>query len=120
MSKYLSFLADANSIILASFLFLILAAIIIGCIAYKNAVKFYIKELIATCSNKDSYFSQKRIINWIAIGFSLFISAYYVHKKIDTLTTPEFMWILSWWLIISGYNVTQIQKDKVTDPTATK
>ena len=124
MRNFLSFLSNMNIITLIIISVITVTLICFICYKYRVALIWYIKELIATCSNKDSYFSQKRIIQWIAIGFAFNITIWYLREHIETMVLAEFMWMLSTWLFIGGYTLDKIQKekkdDKVNPPEAAK
>jgi hypothetical protein len=119
MEKIFTFLTPATITMLTSVSLLFLTIIIVGVLLavfrakeWAKAILWLPKEVIAIYSNGDSFFSKKRIESSMAFFFSLGASACYVWIRRNTITTPEFMWIISVWLFIAGYTVSQIQKEK--------
>lgn len=78
-------------------------------------IKWFFVELRDIYANRDSYFSKKRIESGAAFAFCLIISACFVWIRRNSMTTAEFVWILSIWLFIAGYTVKEIQKEKQND-----
>jgi len=78
-------------------------------------IKFVIREFINIYSNRDSFFSKKRIESSIAffVAQSGLIMFLFIH--LATMTTLD---ITGWAAIefgIAGYTVSQIQKEKILD-----
>lgn len=78
-------------------------------------LRFVIKELIKMYSAETSFFNKKRIESGIAFIFALCMTCYYLYKQADTMDIWAFGYILATWLLIAGYTVTQIQKEKKPD-----
>lgn len=75
-------------------------------------IKWVIRELVKIYSSESSFFSKKRVESSVAfvigqIGMVLFLYAHY-----STLTISEFLLWASAEFVISGYYVTQIQREK--------
>jgi putative ribosome biogenesis GTPase RsgA len=72
----------------------------------------YLQELILTFSNKSSLLSSKKIERFIVFLTFLIVTIIFVTKKIDSLTTTEFLEILAVWLGYGGYNSFMNYKDR--------
>ena len=84
-------------------------------------IKWLIIEIMNIYSNKYSYFSKKRIESGIAFGISQWGMIYFLLNKIPLLTMTDFAIWAGMEFAISGYIITQIQKEKKdTIPDTTK
>ena len=75
-------------------------------------IKWLTKELINLYSNKDSYFSKKRIESGIAFIVGQWGMIYFLIKNIDKLSTSDITLWAGLEFAIAGYIVSQIQKEK--------
>lgn len=72
----------------------------------------YLKELINIYSNKESFFSKKRIESGIAFALAqLFLIAFFFYY-LDQLTTTEVVALSTLEFSISGYMINHIQRQK--------
>ena len=78
-------------------------------------IKELLFEFVATFSSDKSYFSSKRIERCIVFLVMLFLTIFFVVKKHETLSAPEFVLIIGTWLGYAGFNTVQIKNDKTTD-----
>lgn len=75
-------------------------------------IKWLTKELINLYSNKDSYFSKKRIESGIAFIIGQWGMIYFLIKNIDNLSSSDITLWAGLEFAIAGYIVSQIQKEK--------
>jgi len=75
-------------------------------------IKWLTKELINLYSNKDSYFSKKRIESGIAFIVGQWGMIYFLIKNIDNLSSSDITLWAGLEFAIAGYIVSQIQKEK--------
>lgn len=75
-------------------------------------IKWLTKELINLYSNKDSYFSKKRIESGIAFIVGQWGMIYFLIKNIDKLSSSDITLWAGLEFAIAGYIVSQIQKEK--------
>jgi len=74
--------------------------------------KWFIKELIKTLSNEESYFSQKRIQTFVAfMSAEIGLNAYLFHNH-NTLGMGDVLLWASLQFTIAGYVLSQTQKEK--------
>ena len=75
-------------------------------------IKWFIRELLKTLSNEDSYFSQKRVNTLIAFMSAEIGMNFYFYHMISSMTMPD---VVAWGVTqfsIAGYTINQIQKEK--------
>ena len=81
-------------------------------------IKWFIKEMVNIYSNKDSYFSKKRIESGIAFAIAEWGMIFFLYKKFSLMSTTDFAIWASIQFLVAGYMVTQIQKEKKTELVA--
>jgi hypothetical protein len=89
-----------------------LTAAIIALWMGKAKFKWYVNELIRMYSGEPSFFSKKRIDSGIAFIFALWMTIFYLNKRIDTMDIWSFGYVLTAWLFIAGYTIQHIQSEK--------
>jgi len=75
-------------------------------------IKWLITELRNIYSNKDSFFSKKRIESGIAFILAQWGMIFFLLQKHDTLTMGEFLLWAAAEFAVSGYIINKIQKEK--------
>lgn len=75
-------------------------------------LKWLIKEFVAMYSNKDSYFSKKRIESAMAFLSALGLILTHAYYTRATITNSEILADATLLFLIAGYTVNQIQKEK--------
>ena len=75
-------------------------------------IKWFIKELVAMYSDKESYFSKKRFESSVAFISALSIILYHVYQFRATISNSEILADAALLFTIAGYTVNQIQKEK--------
>jgi hypothetical protein len=70
------------------------------------------QEVAKLYSNKNSFFSKKRIESGAAFIIAQWGMIYFLIKKIDVLTMSEMMMWSGIQFLVAGYTVTQIQSEK--------
>ena len=80
-------------------------------------IKWLIKEIIYIYSAKKSYFSKKRIESGIAFGVLQFGMIFWLLQKHEVMVTSDFCMWAGIELVICGYTINEIQKQKITDQT---
>ena len=75
-------------------------------------IKWLVKELINQYSNKESFFSKKRLESGIAFLIGQFGMVYFLMINISKLTTSDIALWAGVEFAIAGYIVNQIQKEK--------
>ena len=78
--------------------------------------KWLIKELIAIYSSTKSYFSKKRVESGIAFGIAQWGMIFFLLKKYENLSMTDFLIWAGVEFAVSGYMISQIQKEKATKP----
>ena len=81
-------------------------------------LKWGIKELINIYSNKDSYFSKKRIESGAAFAIAQFGMFAYFITHLHTLNVSDVLLWSAAEFAIAGYVVSQIQKEKQQNETS--
>ena len=82
--------------------------------------KWYIKELIKTFSNEKSYFSSKRINNWLAfVTGQSFLWVYFLYHY-KTITYVECLALAGTAFTVAGYHLSHTQREKKTDNNENK
>lgn len=94
---------------------LAVAFLIIVCIIKRVGIIWYAKQLIAMWSDKDSFFGKKRVESGLAFMFALAYTCFYVYYRRHDFSIFEFSYVLTTWLLIAGYTVNMIQKEKIKD-----
>ena len=79
---------------------------------FKDSISWFFKEVMNIYSNKDSFFSKKRIESGIAFIIAEWGMIYYFMTKIDTIGTVELFTWASIQFFVAGYMINQIQKEK--------
>ena len=87
---------------------------------YKNTVYFFgwtnikwvIRELIKIYSPNKSFFSKKRIESNFAFFIGQLLIILYFNYHYRTMSMSDFLLLISVEFVISGYYVTQIQREK--------
>ena len=79
-----------------------------------------VSELMKVYSNGDSYFSKKRIESSIAFIIAESGLIYFLVTHVDKMDTPSIVLWASSNFLISGYTVSQIQKEKKDGTTPTE
>ena len=77
-----------------------------------NNIKWLITEIRDIYSNKDSYFSKKRIESGIAFIIAQWGMIYFLLNKVSTMTTTDMVMWAGIEFAVSGYIINQIQKEK--------
>jgi hypothetical protein len=80
-------------------------------------IKWVIIETINLYSNKDSFFSKKRIESGIAFMIAQTGMVFYLWNKYSTMSVYDFLLWASVEFAVSGYIVNQIQKEKKDEYT---
>lgn len=93
----------------------VITAAIIALWMGKAKFKWYVNELIKMYSGEPSFFSKKRVDSGIAFMFALWMTIFYLHKRIDNMDIWAFGYILTVWLFIAGYTVAKIESSKVVE-----
>lgn len=106
------FLSESKSEIISLFVGAIIAIITITFVIGRNKFKWLTYELLKMYSGDPSFFSKKRIESGIAFSFAFWMTAYYLMKNIIGMDIWSFGYVLSVWLFIAGYTVSQIQSEK--------
>lgn len=75
-------------------------------------IKWLVKELIATCSDKPSYFSKKRIQAWVLFDTAVGCMIWWFCEHHKAMTYGEIIAFASVLLAAAGYQVSTIQKEK--------
>jgi len=81
-------------------------------------LKWGVKELINIYSNKDSYFSKKRIESGAAFAIAQFGMIAYFITHLHTLNVSDVLLWSATEFAIAGYVVSQIQKEKQQNETS--
>lgn len=79
---------------------------------YWNKLEYYVTELIAMWSNKDSFFSKKRIESAVAFCIAEWGMITWLQSRISTITLEDFKYWAAGQFLIAGYTVWQIQSEK--------
>lgn len=74
---------------------------------------YLVYEWLLTFSNKKSLFSSKRIERFVIFSVMLSATIAYLYKAISSCTigATDFMIVIGGWLVMAGFNATQIRKD---------
>lgn len=80
-------------------------------------IKFVIKELVNVYSTNKSFFSKKRLESGVSFLIGQFGMVYFMLQNHSTMTTSDLAIWAGIEFAISGYIVTQIQKEKKKDET---
>jgi hypothetical protein len=80
----------------------------------KEKIKWISGEVLNTFSNKNSFFSSKRLERFLVFISMLSLTVFFVIKSIIscTLGATDFIIIIGTWLGYGGWTTTQISKDK--------
>lgn len=82
-------------------------------------IKRLITEIMNIYSNKDSYFSKKRIESGVGFIIAECGMVFFLIHKYDVLSMTDFAIWAGIQFAVSGYMVTQIQKEKKDTPPPT-
>jgi len=80
-------------------------------------IKWAFRELLNIYSNKNSYFSKKRIESGIGFIIAEWGMIYFLVKKLPTMTTSDFAIWAAMQFVVAGYMINQIQKEKKSNQT---
>ena len=83
-------------------------------------IKWIIRELIATCSDKPSYFSKKRIQSWILFDAGLFAMMFWLKNHHAKMEYGEIIAFASVLFAAAGYQISTIQREKRFNKKANK
>lgn len=74
---------------------------------------YLVYEWILTFSNKKSLLSSKRIERFVIFVVMLLATIAYLYKAITScnIGATDFMIVIGGWLVMAGFNATQIRKD---------
>ena len=81
--------------------------------------KWFIKEIVNIYSNKESYFSKKRIESGAAFAIAQFGMITYFMSHLNSLIISDIILWSATEFAIAGYVVNQIQKEKHQNETPT-
>lgn len=82
-------------------------------------IKWFITEIMNIYSNKESYFSKKRIESGVAFVIAQWGMIFFLLEKHSTLTMGEFLLWAGAEFAVSGYIINKIQKEKIESTTIT-
>ena len=80
-------------------------------------IKWFIKEIINIYSSKSTYFSKKRIESGLAFIIAQWGMIFFLINKYSTLSMGEFLLWAAAEFAVSGYMISQIQKEKQNSDT---
>lgn len=106
------FLSDYKSEMICLAIGALIATIIIVFVIERNKFRWLVKELMKIHSGEPSFFSKKRIESSFAFWFAFWMTTYYLKNNIVGMDIWAFGYVLSVWLLIAGYTVSQIQSEK--------
>lgn len=78
-------------------------------------IKWFIRELVKMYSDEPSYFSKKRIESGIAFLVFIAGAVFFLIKNYEKMTASDFAIWATPVCLISGYVISQIQKEKISD-----
>jgi hypothetical protein len=81
-------------------------------------IKWGITEIIKIYSNKESYFSKKRIESGIAFVIAQWGMIFFLLEKHSDLTMGEFLLWAAAEFAVSGYIINKIEKEKQSTTTS--
>ena len=81
-------------------------------------IKKLVTEIVNIYSNRDSFFSKKRIESGVAFIIGQWGMIEFFIKKVNTMTTTDLTMWAAIEFAIAGFMITQIQKEKATDASA--
>jgi hypothetical protein len=90
----------------------IITTAVITLVVGRNKLKWIVWEFIKMYSGEKSWLSKKRVESGIAFSFAFWMTAYYLRRNIDGMDIWSFGYVLTVWLFIAGYTVSQIQSEK--------
>jgi hypothetical protein len=77
--------------------------------------KWFLRELRDIYSNKNSFFSKKRVESGIAFIIAQWGMIFFLLQKYQTLTMGEFILWAAAEFAVSGYIINKIQKEKESE-----
>lgn len=77
-----------------------------------SGVTWFFREILNLYSNQESFFSKKRVESGIAFIIGQWGMMYWLSTKISQMSTSDFAIWAGMEFAISGYMLTQIQKEK--------
>jgi hypothetical protein len=83
-------------------------------------IKKFITEVINIYSNKNSFFSKKRVESSIAFIIGQYGMLLFLSNHVATMTAVEIILWASTEFAIAGWTINQIQKEKGTQISATE
>lgn len=78
-------------------------------------IKWFIKEMVNLISNKESYFSKKKFESHIAFIVLEYGLLHWLVININTIKIEDLILWCTVNALISGYNIREIQKEKLTN-----
>ena len=85
-----------------------------------NNIKKFITEIINIYSNKNSFFSKKRVESSVAFIIGQYGMIMFLSNHLATMTTAEIIFWASAEFAIAGWTINQIQKEKGVQVSATE
>lgn len=83
-----------------------------GIKSFWSGVTWVFREVLKLYSNQESFFSKKRIESGVAFIIGQWGMIYWLSEKISLMSTSDFAIWAGMEFAISGYMLTQIQKEK--------
>jgi hypothetical protein len=83
-------------------------------------IKKFITEVIYIYSNKDSFFSKKRVESSVAFIIGQYGMLMFLNNHLGTMTIAEIIFWASAEFAIAGWVINQIQKEKSNEVSATE
>ena len=78
-------------------------------------IKWFLRELRDIYSNKNTFFSKKRVESGIAFIIAQWGMVFFLLQKYQTLTMGEFILWAAAEFAVSGYIINKIQKEKESE-----
>ena len=82
-------------------------------------IKWLFVEVMNIYSNKDSYFSKKRVESGIAFAIAQWGMVYFLLHKMPVISMTDFAIWACMEFAVAGYILNQIQKEKKDNPVVT-
>lgn len=77
-----------------------------------ESIKWHLREIAATFSNKPSYYSAKRIERALLFLVALALHALYIYTHRSTLTPEQVLLLTGPLFVFAGYSMAQTQIEK--------
>jgi hypothetical protein len=81
-------------------------------------IKWILKEFLNMYSSKKSFFSKKRIESGVAFLIAQWGMVFFLLKKYSVMSTTDMIMWAGAEFAISGYIISHIQKEKVSEPAS--